>query len=195
MKKKITIITIVLAMNLFILACLNGGYGWEPTLEVPAIVGEPTFVVNEEEGEVIVSVPLHPIPTLVPETSEPSTTNSEIGSSKPIEANQGTHTYTSQAFSSACICQDAGVTSSNFTFTSQGVSDGTFDFLKTGENTYLRSWTGQSILVVDGKETTIDVEKHTQLIFNEQGYILENYSDYGPGGGSPCCYYVFTLEK
>jgi cell division protein FtsB len=29
MKKKITIITIVLAMNLFILACLNGGYGWE----------------------------------------------------------------------------------------------------------------------------------------------------------------------
>ncbi len=27
------------------------------------------------------------------------------------------------------------------------------------------------------------------------GYGWENYSDYGPGGGSPCCYYVFTLEK
>lgn len=194
MKKKI-IITIVLVMNLFILACLNGRHAEEPTLEAPAIVGNPTFEVNEEEVEATVSIPSHPIPTLVPQTSEPSITNSENGSADPIEANQGIHSYTSQAFSSTCICQEAGVVTRNFTFTSQGVSDGTYDYLKTGENTYLRSWTGQSILVVDGKETIIDVEKHVQLIFNEQGYILESYSDYGPGGGSPCCYYVFTKEK
>lgn len=89
MKKKIIIITIVLVMNLFILACLNGRHAEEPTLEAPAIVGNPTFEVNEEEVEATVSIPSHPIPTLVPQTSEPSITNSENGSADPIEANQG----------------------------------------------------------------------------------------------------------
>lgn len=197
MNKRIIIASIVIIVNLLVLACGQSGNAWDPTGEALVIVGEITEVSSTDEaGNTIVElqVPVATQTKIATEEKETAIPVPEAGGSDPMQAHNGTHTYSSQATSFDCICQEAGTVTSNFVFSGDTVSDGNNVYQKTGGNTFTRSWTGQSILVVDGKETTLEIQKHAVLIFSENGYRLENYSDADPSSGSPCCYYEFTQQ-
>lgn len=204
MKKRTIIAIIILVTNLIILACGNQPYiSEEAPKEEVVITGKLTEVVSTNEaGELIVELQL-PVATVTPEAVPTRVKEAEVteapapagNANDPIQIHNGQHTYTSQATSFDCICTEAGTVTSNFVFSGDTVSDGNNVYTNSGGNTFTRSWTGQSILVVDGKETTLEIQKHAVLIFSEKGYRLENYSDADPSSGSPCCFYEFTLEK
>ena len=197
MKQRIIIASIVIAVNLIILACGQSINSWDPTGEALVIVGEITEVQSTDEaGNTIVElqVPVATHTKVVEETQESEAAASEVGGSDPAQIHNGTHTYSSQAYSFDCTCTEAGTAPKSFNFSDGSVEYANNIYQKTGENTYTRSWIGQSILVVDGKETTLDVQKHAVLIFSAGGFVLESYSDVDPGSGSPCCYYEFTQE-
>ena len=195
MKKQIIIASIIIT-NLIILGCGQSGYGWESPKDVPELAGEAADVLEPEivlEPDIVLPLESAVTEVPVPEASAPA--NPETTASNPLQANTGTHTYSSQAYSFDCTCTEAGTVTSNFVFSGDTVADGNNIYTKTGENTYTRSWMGQSILVVDGKDTILDIQKHAVLIFSKHGYVLENYSDADPSSGAFCCYYEFTLEE
>jgi len=197
--KKQTIIATIMLINLILLGCGISGYDFSPTQEVPEMVGAGAEAVDVQEPEIVMEpdivLPVEPAMTEVPLPVASAAEDSQTTSSDPLVSNQGTHTYSSQAYSFDCTCIEAGTVTSNFVFSGDTVADGSNIYTKSGENTYTRSWMGQSILVVDGKDTILDIPKHAVLIFSEHGYVLENYSDADPSSGAPCCYYEFTLEK
>lgn len=195
MNKRIIIASIVIVVNLLVLACGQSGNAWEPTADIYTLI-EPTEAVETiPTAEPDIVLPIEPAQTEAPLPVVSAVADSATSESDPLESNQGTRTYSSQAVSFDCICQEAGTVTSNFVFSGDTVSDGGNVYQKTGQNTYTRSWIGQSILVVDGKETILDIPKHAVLIFSKHGYILENYSDADPSSGAPCCFYEFTLQK
>jgi len=188
----------LILVNLIILACGQSGNGWEPTGEPLIIVGEISEVSSTDEaGNTIVElqVPVATRTQVVEETQESETASSEVGGSDPVQVHDGEHTYSTQAYSFDCTCQEAGTVSRSFNFSDDSVEYADNSYQKTAEQTYTRSWTGQTILVENGKETTLDIPKHAVLIFSAGGFVLESYSDADPASGSPCCYYEFTLEK
>jgi hypothetical protein len=198
MKKRIVITGMLILVNLIILACGQSGYAWEPTGEPLVIIGEITEVQSTDEaGNMIVElqVPVATRTKVVEETQENETASSEVGGSDPAQVHNGEHIYSAKAYSFDCTCQDAGTVSRSFNFSDDSVEYADNIYQKTGEHTYTRSWTGQTILVENGKETTLDIQKHAVLIFSAGGFVLESYSDANPGSGSPCCFYEFTLEK
>ena len=117
MNKRIIIAITILITQLIILACGNLPYiSEEAPKEILVVTGKLTEVVSTNEaGNLIVELqqPVatqtpEAIPTPVLETDEVESPASGESPSAPIQNNNGTHTYTSQATSFDCICTEAG---------------------------------------------------------------------------------------
>jgi len=117
-----------------------------------------------------------------------------IDAGDPVAVHQGTHVYSGENFDNGCICSPAPELTRNFEFSEESVYDGIRVYQKTGENTYKYSSTGYRIEIVGGVENKVDTEEHIVYIFNQEGFIMQNYTDVTPGEGDPCCYYQFTLQ-
>lgn len=110
----------------------------------------------------------------------------------PIEDNKGTHNYEGVAYDNTMICMPADLVTTTFEFKDDTVSDGSFTYTKTAENTYVRFFNYYRIELKEGVETQVETDNYTVIIFTPGGYRLENYSDVKPGEGEPGCYYEFT---
>ena len=102
-----------------------------------------------------------------------------------------TRTYSVTATNNGCICSvDGNDVERTFVFNDSGLevfySPGVpTEYIKTGENTYTRSYMGYYIL--DGVE--VPEEKKDVITFTDTGYTDAHFSG---DMGSPCCVHTFT---
>jgi len=102
-----------------------------------------------------------------------------------------TRTYSVTATNNGCICSvDGNDVEKTFVFNDFGLevfhSPGVpTEYIKTGENTYTRSYMGYYIL--DGEE--VPEEKKDVITFTNTGYTDEHFSG---DLTSPCCVHTFT---
>jgi hypothetical protein len=133
-----------------------------------------------------------------PEAPEPTIDDTTWGSVyinekfDPIEDNKGTHDYEGVAFSNTSTCLPADLVTTTFEFKDDTVSDGSFTYTKTAENTYTRFFVGYRLELEGGVESKVDTDNYSVIVFTPGGYRLENYTDVEPGEGAPACYYEFT---
>ena len=132
-------------------------------------------------------------------TQEPQVSSGSAQSSDPIALNTGEHTYAVAATNFDCTCQVDGDMRVGLNVSGDqleySVSGGVPDiYQKIGENTFKRTFMGYYILSSgsgsQATETVVEEERHTIIILNNQGYILEHYQG---AEASPCCFHTFTL--
>ena len=109
------------------------------------------------------------------------------------------HTYAVAATNFDCTCQVDGDMRVGLNVSGDqleySVSDGVPDiYQKIGENTFKRTFMGYYILSSgcgsQATETVVEEERHTIIILNDQGYIMEHYQG---AEASACCFHTFTL--
>ena len=127
----------------------------------------------------------------VAETAVP-TAESDTEAALPQNSTE-TRTYSVTATNNGCICSvDGNDVERTFVFNDSGLevfySPGVpTEYIKTGENTYTRSYMGYYIL--DGKE--VPEEKMDVITFTDTGYTDAHFSG---DLSSPCCVHTFTKK-
>jgi len=110
----------------------------------------------------------------------------------------GTHEYSVAATDFECICQVDGNVTVEFNFKGDQLEivnpGGATDvYQKIANNTYKRTFMGYYILSSgsgdDVTETKVEEERHTVIILNNNGYVMEHYQG---EASSPCCFHTFT---
>lgn len=157
---------------------------------------DPKYITQEYEENVAILKQTTPLPEPTDNIIELPTEviSQPIDAGDPVAVHQGTHVYSGENFDNGCKCSPAPELTRNFEFSEDSVYDGIRVYQKTGENTYKYSSTGYRIEIVGGVENKVDTEEHIVYIFNQDGFIMQNYTDVTPGEGDPCCYYQFTLQ-
>jgi hypothetical protein len=127
----------------------------------------------------------------VAETAEP-TAESDTATVLPQNSTE-TKTYSVTATNNGCVCSVDGTdVERTFVFNDSGLevfySPGVpTEYIKTGENTYTRSYMGYYIL--DGVE--VPEEKKDVITFTDTGYTDAHFSG---DLSSPCCVHTFTKK-
>jgi hypothetical protein len=124
----------------------------------------------------------------VAETSVPTT--AAASSAAQPSGSTRTGVYSVQATNYDCICSVDGDVETTFNFKGDTLEvfhspSVSFEYTKTGENTYIYSFMGYYIL--DGEK--VDEQKHVVITFTDTGYTMQHFSG---DLSSPCCVYTFT---
>ncbi|PKN97632.1 MAG: hypothetical protein CVU42_15180 [Chloroflexi bacterium HGW-Chloroflexi-4] len=204
MKKKF-VVSILIMILLLTLACTKEqdeaeGRFENNFLKALSLKGEldATGTLEVEEtwsGSVPVVVPQEPEATPQLEDN-PVVPQSSVYATKAESVNEGRHEYSVKATDFNCGCHVDGNISPLIEFKENQVIFSDIVYDKIDANTYKRSYTGSYILSFPDEpgraDETVEEQRATVIIFNNNGYVMENYQD---NSSSPCCYFTNTLIK
>jgi hypothetical protein len=186
--------TILLFVTLMItMACTIGYEG--------VAIGSDPEIEKIEDMTATAEKALPSIPEQAVATLEPPPQPAAPQESQAETENAGTQEYTVTATNFDCICQVDGNVTVEFNFKGDQLEvidtgGGVTVYEKIGENTYKRSWMGYYILSSGSgdnvTETEVEEERSSVIIFNDSGYIMEQYQG---SSSSPCCFHTFAQAK
>jgi hypothetical protein len=196
---KRVVITILLSMMLFIMACgegcakdrefLDALKNMGGTEEVAVLI--ETEIAGETEPAAVPATAGQAEPAIAP-TQPPA--QAQDAPAEALSADVKEYAVSAQDFD--CICQVSGnrqvemkVNGNQLEVSVDGGEPKVYD--KIGDNTYRMSWMGYYLLREEGQEeaTKVEEERSAVIILNENGYVMEHYQGAEP---SPCCIHTFT---
>ena len=189
MRKKLIFVGMV--MTLFVVMACSFGY------EGVVFGSDPEVEFVEDQTATAESAQNNP-PQKAAATQEPEYQAPASPGTSAVTANSGKHDYAVAATNFHCTCQVDGDVVVEFTIQEDRLEYSLFGgapdvYEKIGENTYKRTFMGYYILSsgsgAQATETVVEEERHSVIILNDQGYIMEQYQG---ADSSPCCYHTFT---
>jgi hypothetical protein len=181
-----------MVMTLFVVMACSFGY------EGVAIGSDPDIELLEDQTATAESAQNNPNQKAAT-TQEPEYQPPASPSTSAVTANSGKHDYAVAATNFNCTCQVDGDVIVEFNIQDDQLEYSMFGgapdvYEKIGENSYKRTFMGYYILSsgsgAQATETVVEEERHSVIILNDDGYVMEHYQG---ADSSPCCYHTFTL--